>query len=47
MHILLIVCTILKELEGLASEPVHENGALSLRNNQSGQPVLAKGKAPK
>lgn len=43
MQILEMVCTILKEFEGLASKPVLENGALSLRNNQFGQPALTNG----
>ena len=47
MHILEKVCAILKELEGLASEPILENGALNLQNNQSAQLVLTNGKQPK
>ena len=35
MHILEMVCPYLKELEGVAQEPVLENRAFIQRNNQS------------
>ena len=35
MHILEMVCPNLKELEGVAQEPVLENRAFILRNDQS------------
>ena len=35
MHILEMVCPNLKELEGVAQEPVLENRAFIQRNNQS------------
>ena len=41
-----MVCAILKELEGLAMEPVLENDSLRLWNSQSGHPVLTNGKHP-
>ena len=47
MHILEMVCAILKQREGLASRPVLENDSFSLRNEQSAPPVLTNGKRRK
>ena len=46
MHIPEIICAILKEVEGLAPEPVLEKDSFHLRNNISGQPVLTDRKHP-